>query len=62
MDWFDSFLFYKYYATIQAVGWIVFAFSILASDNPPLLTKILFLMTIIFGGFGFSYLVVGMFQ
>jgi hypothetical protein len=65
MDWFNSFLFYKSYATAQAVGWVsLFASFLVAeygrqSKNKELesfFTNIVVFTVLLFTGIGFVYM------
>ena len=61
MDWFDSFLFYKYYATVQAVGWVFIAFQLLIIKN-QFSTLIMFLTILFFAGASIVYMLIRFFQ
>jgi len=65
MDWFNSFLFYKYYASVQAVGWVFFVVSILANEYATqaknklfqnFFTDIVVFTVLLFAGTGFVHM------
>lgn len=71
MDWFNSFLFYKYYATVQAVGWVFFFVSFLVaeygrqSQNKLLdsfFTNIIVYTVLLFTSIGVAHMCIQFFQ
>jgi hypothetical protein len=71
MDWFNSFLFYKSYANVQAVGWVFFAVSILANEYATqaknelfqsFFTNIIVFTVLLFAGTGFVHMWIQFFQ
>ena len=71
MDWFNSFLFYKSYAAVQAAGWLFLFASFLVAEygrqskNKELdsfFTNIVLYTLLLFTGIGFVYMFIQYFK